>query len=102
MGRRERRGRRQWEEVVRAQEKSGLSVQAFCLRESVGTASFYTWRRRLREMGTAAAAEEKTLGEPFIDLGRIGSGKRTMSLGAHSLEVTLDFGEGFTLTVRRG
>lgn len=102
-GRRERRrGRGEWERIVRAQEESGLSVRAFCLRESVGTASFYTWRRRIRATASGSASEGRALRESFIDLGRIGSGLRASGEMARSFEVRVDFGEGFTLTVRRG
>lgn len=46
MGRRQRRSQRQWEEIIGAQERSGLSARAYCKAESIGTASFYQWRRR--------------------------------------------------------
>lgn len=38
-----------WRDVVERQERSGWSVVDFCRREGVSTASFYNWRRRLRE-----------------------------------------------------
>lgn len=40
-----------WREVFRRQAGSGLSVAAFCRRSQIPQASFYFWRRKLREMG---------------------------------------------------
>jgi transposase len=37
-----------WRERLLRFEHSGLSVSAFCDREGLSTASFYSWRRRLR------------------------------------------------------
>jgi len=38
-----------WREVLRRQVASGLSVAAFCRRSKVSQASFYAWRRKLRD-----------------------------------------------------
>lgn len=38
-----------WREVFRRQRTSGLSVQAFCRREQLASASFYAWRRIIAE-----------------------------------------------------
>jgi len=40
-----------WRDVIERQGRSGWSVVDFCRREGVSTASFYNWRRRLREAG---------------------------------------------------
>jgi hypothetical protein len=104
MGKRVRRGRGQWETVIQKQEKSGLSAQEFCRRESIGPASFYKWRGRIQK-GTSggAAGSTEALQTAFIDMGRIGSSDiRRSGDGANSFLVTLNFGDGFTLTVQRG
>lgn len=44
-----------WRKVFERQARSGLNVASFCRRESVSTAGFYTWRRKLRERDEAAA-----------------------------------------------
>jgi transposase-like protein len=36
-----------WQKRVERQLRSGLSVQEYCRREGVSTASFYAWKRRL-------------------------------------------------------
>lgn len=38
-----------WQDIVNRQASSGLSIRAFCRREHVSEASFYMWRRKLRE-----------------------------------------------------
>lgn len=38
-----------WRDMIDRQGRSGWSVVDFCRREGVSTASFYNWRRRLRE-----------------------------------------------------
>jgi hypothetical protein len=41
-----------WREVLRRQAGSGLSVAAFCRRSRIPQASFYAWRRKLRDAAT--------------------------------------------------
>jgi transposase-like protein len=41
-----------WRELFEAQAASGLSIDAYCRRRGVSTASFYAWRRRLAEQAT--------------------------------------------------
>ena len=38
-----------WERRIERQRRSGLSIAEFCSGEGVSTASFYVWRRRLRD-----------------------------------------------------
>lgn len=37
-----------WRELITEQEQSGLTVHAFCLQQGVTEASFYNWRKQLR------------------------------------------------------
>ena len=48
MSRRRRRSAQAWGELVKRQEASGLSAQAFCGREQISARVFYRWRARLR------------------------------------------------------
>ena len=41
-----------WREILRRQRASGLSVVAFCRRSHIAQASFYAWRRKLRDAAT--------------------------------------------------
>lgn len=38
-----------WERRIEKQRRSRLSIAEFCSQEGVSTASFYAWRRRLRD-----------------------------------------------------
>lgn len=39
-----------WRQAIERQARSGDSIAAFCEAEGVSTASFYTWRKRLRDV----------------------------------------------------
>jgi transposase-like protein len=41
--------REYWRELIAQQEQSGLTVHAFCVRQGVTEASFYHWRKQLRD-----------------------------------------------------
>jgi transposase-like protein len=43
----ERRGH--WQDVIRKQQASGLSVSAFCRQHEVPLSSFYNWKRKLKQ-----------------------------------------------------
>ncbi len=45
--RRTRRDRKQWTEIVRRFESSGLTVREFCAREDLVLSSFHRWQRQL-------------------------------------------------------
>ena len=103
MGQGERRGREGWSEIIRGQEESGLSARAFCVRESINPTSFYKWRGRIRQEGLGRVAKSKGRRAEFIEVGEIGVQDFVLAKGSkHSMEVRLDFGDGFTVTVRRG
>ena len=38
-----------WRERLRRQRRSGLSISEFCREEAVSPASFYRWRKRLKD-----------------------------------------------------
>ena len=43
----QRRNNEQWQAIIAAQKDSGLTAKAYCERQGVGLASFYSWRKRL-------------------------------------------------------
>ncbi|MCO6439039.1 MAG: hypothetical protein J5J06_18255 [Phycisphaerae bacterium] len=53
-----------WREILQRQSSSGLSVAAFCRRSRISQASFYTWRRRLRDGATPFFAEVHVTPDP--------------------------------------
>jgi transposase-like protein len=94
---RSHRSRAQWQALIARAEHSDLSVTAFCRRESVSTASFYTWRNRLRPITTPVPAPA-AVDSGFIDLGTLEQAKDR----AGPWEVELDLGAGMVLRLRRG
>lgn len=54
----EKRGARReyWRELIDRQEQSGMTVQGFCAQQGVTEASFYGWRKQLRESATVSFA----------------------------------------------
>jgi transposase-like protein len=40
-----------WRRLVREQQRSGLSVGAFCAERSLAASTFFAWRRKLRQDG---------------------------------------------------
>jgi hypothetical protein len=100
MKRAQRRSVQQWAQIIEEQEGSGLDAQGFCKSHTIALASFYQWRRRLRnEAKEAQGCVNKT--EPFIEVGQIGAAAMTSESGTGPLMVTLDFGEGLKVTVQR-
>jgi hypothetical protein len=88
-----------WRELMARQERSGLSVQAFCRQERLNAWTFYGWRSRLRK--SAGVAEDPVMArEPnrdpagFIDLG-------ALSGASLRCEIRLDLGGGVVLQVVR-
>lgn len=52
--------RERWRGVIESQAESGLSVAEFCRRHDVSPASFYAWRKRLREENAASRHGKST------------------------------------------
>lgn len=101
MERRQRRSTEQWAEIIAEQERSGLTAKEFCKGQSIGLASFYQWRHRLRDAGPVST-ENVSVKDTFIDVGQIGTSDMSPSPDAVPWIVTLDFGEGLKLTLQRG
>ena len=99
-----RRSRAQWQALLARSARSGLSVAEFCRRESVSTASFYTWRKRLgAAVGQVPPAAAPTCGPAFLELGALGAwGEAGIAAGfGAGWEIELDLGAGAVLRLRR-
>jgi hypothetical protein len=93
-----RRGEAQWGALLKRFDASQSSVEAFCRREAVSTASFYRWRKRLDE-SEVRAVPVRAQGAPlFVDAGRLGGAP----VRGSPLELKLDLGEGWVLHLVRG
>lgn len=58
-----------WRGVLERQSESGLTVAGFCRQESVSAASFYAWRRKLKEPNSRALGRAPRVDDE-ADLGR--------------------------------
>ena len=56
-----------WRRTIRQQQRSGLTVRAFCLREGVKVGAFRWWRQALarRDREASATAPDDRDGEPI-------------------------------------
>jgi putative transposase len=86
--------------VVEGFTGTGLSVEAYCRRESIKVSSFRRWRRQL--LGAPAIARavlpamsERSVAPTFVDLG-------TLSDGGSRFELRLDLGRGVVLHLTCG
>ena len=96
----QRRSVETWRELVDRQDRSGLSIQAFCRQERLNAWTFYGWRSRLRKRTTVAEGrvvvrDQNREPSDFIDLG-------PLSGGSSRCEIRLDLGGGVVLQVVRG
>ena len=77
-----------------------MDIKAFCEAESIGKASFYQWRRRLRE--TPATNRIEVRREGFIEVGQLGPAVTEQTGDGIPWQIALELGGGVTLTLRRG
>lgn len=97
MSKRSSEKRLYWQDVLKRQARSGLSIRAFCGQEGVSEPSFYQWRRRLGAAGSGEAATgpsshggDSKNGGSFIPL--------TLLDGASSTEVVHPLGYRIRVT----
>lgn len=79
---------------------SGLSVEAYCARDSIKVSSFRRWRRQLMGAPEVArmalpAVSERNVAPTFVDLG-------TLSDGGSRFDLRLDLGRGMVLHLTCG
>ena len=106
---------KQWRAEQQRQEKSGLSVTAFCRREGVAESTFYqratrltSGKREARGLGAKPVTQERVR---FIDAGPmviaapgervVGAQREAAGESAAGVEVRLELGGGLVLYVRR-
>jgi len=51
-----------WQMAIEMQQESGLSVRKFCEREGLSDASYFSWRRKLRQEAGKAGVDEPNHG----------------------------------------
>ena len=95
----QRRSVDSWRRLVARFSGSGLTVAAFCRRESISAASLYGWRALLSGASdSAVVARIAPVGgarADFVDLG-------TLAPRSSRVELRLDLGGGVILQLARG
>ncbi|MDB4222931.1 hypothetical protein N9850_04100 [Granulosicoccus sp.] len=81
--------REQWAALIEQQGQSGLSIEAFCLEQDIGFASFGKWKRRV------GGAEAKESGFKAM---RVASAPVTAT-EPEPATITLSIGTSMTLTI---
>jgi putative transposase len=95
----------QWRDRMKRQAESGLSVKAFCQRESISSWAFYQWRARLAQAGKHRQGTSAAAPGAFIDLSAVdrspAPGVDGRWRGAERFEIKLELGGGVVLHVAR-
>jgi transposase-like protein len=95
-----RRSREQWRTMLSGYASSGLSVEAYCRREGISSASFYRWRTVLGNGGAHRRPLMARSAPPaFVDAGPLGL-PRAQPL-SRRVELRLDLGDGLVLHLVR-
>jgi hypothetical protein len=84
-----------WQEAIERQERSGLKVSAFCLKEGLKLRCFYYWRRKLRLLSSCGVNLCNPVSSPgggFIEIASSGA----------SSGVRVVIGERVILEIDRG
>lgn len=100
---RRRRSAGAWRVLIDGQQASGLTIETYCRREGVSTASFYRWRdRQCRKAASLTPKRVPTVDSPagFLDLGAI-TAHALPQPPPSSLRVLLHIGS-FRLQIERG
>jgi transposase-like protein len=63
---RTQRGEAKWRGIIRAQERSGLSVPAFCRSNKLAESTFYRWRRRAGVEPSLSRRSSRTGSASFV------------------------------------
>jgi hypothetical protein len=97
-GKGQHRSEGQWRLLLKRFDASESSVEEFCQREAISTASFYRWRARLGSHARAAAPAREQNAPVFVDAGTLS----VAPVRSARLELKLDLGEGWVLQLVRG
>lgn len=88
--RRVKRSAQQWQAVMAQYARSGLSQEAFCVREGLAPSTFASWRARLRRENG-----QRDAGAAFLEM----LAPAAMASPA-SFDIELDLGRGVVLRMR--
>ena len=81
------RSEESWREIIRNQEQSGLSQEAFCQREKIAESRLHTWRKKL---GYIRRKKQASVG--FVEMN-----PRPANRNEHSYEIQVSNGRALRL-----
>ncbi len=79
-----------WRSHLERQERSGLSIREYCLREGFSQASLYNWRKRLR--ASPGHSSPAVVDAPFLELTHLLASPSAATAARWEMEVTLPGG----------
>jgi len=88
-GRRRRRTRSEWQQLLEAQADSGLRPTAFCQANGLSLASFQQWKRKLADEPPGES------GAPWVELGTLAASS------VSGWDIELQLGDGICFRLRR-
>lgn len=83
-----RRTPAQWQQLIEAQQASGLSQKAFCQENGIAKATFGYWKRKLKQEQCAAQSPSPWVELPQLDAALSSAGR---------WQIELDLGNGVCL-----
>ena len=94
------RTQEQWLELFDEYERSSLTIQDFCLKNSLSASNFYAWKAKLRPGRLRGSSRSTTLAEttPFIEI--IQPTNNTAETSHRNWSVELELGNNMILRVR--
>ena len=90
----------EWEQLIEAQQASGLSQKAFCAQNQLSVATFGYWKRKLRQDSHAQSQRDDrhSSADAWLELPVSVPGKE----GSHRWQIELDLGQGICLRLKSG
>ena len=99
VGLRRHRGEQEWQRLIAEQERSGLSLRAFCEREGLCAQSLRNWKRRLGAGADSGSSNVVVRGDEsrpaFVEIAAL---SRPLDAG---VRVRLELGAGIVLELSR-
>ncbi len=92
-----RRSEHEWRSLLSRHQSSGQGIEAFCRSERISAASFYRWRRILRDGRDCGKDVGNNPAPAFVDLGAL----KSASASGSRIDLKLDLDDGLILHLLR-
>jgi hypothetical protein len=95
--------RRFWHMVFETFQASGLSVKQFCQKEGIAEWSFYSWKKKLRQLSSGETLGKKITISPEVNpAGSSPSFTQIAHLSTASPSMRIEFPSGICLQISNG